>query len=320
MSIHRVIMVAYPGVELLDLAGPQGVLDCATRLLPAKQGYQVEVAALEAGPLTTASGMRIVAETSLAEVRGPVGSLLVGGATREVLATQQALCHQIARLGRRAGRVVGVCTGALLLAEAGLLEGRRAVTHWAAVNRLRRHHPSCRVEEDPIYVRDGGVWTSAGVTAGIDVTLALVEQDHGSELALEVARWLVVYLHRPGGQSQFSGPSPASRPRDEGLARVVAYIHAHPSRELAAGDLAGLVPCSVRTLGRLFSRDLGVSPAAYVESVRIELARRALEKTRKPVKLIAAEVGFGVQETMNRAFHRVLGVSPSEYRERFSLR
>jgi transcriptional regulator GlxA family with amidase domain len=314
---HRVVVVLFPGVELLDLAGPLGVMDCATRLLPPGHGYQMELVAQEVGAVETASGMEVVARRSFEELEGPIGTLLVGGATREVLANQQGLWPHLARLARRAERTVGVCTGALLLADAGLLQGKRAVTHWAAVARMRRHHPACEVQEDPIYVRDGSVWTSAGVTAGIDLALALVEQDHGSELALEVARWLVVYLHRPGGQNQFAGALPATRPRSEALTRVVAYIHAHPERDLSASALAQQAGCSERTLSRMFSKELGATPASYVESVRIELARRALEKTRKPVKVIAQSTGFGALETMGRAFQRALGVSPSEYRARF---
>ena len=217
------------------------------------------------------------------------------------------------------GSAAAVCTGAFLLAEAGLLRGRRVATHWAACAELRRRHPDCRVEADPIFVRDRRIWTSAGVTAGLDLALALVEEDHGPALALEVARWLVMYLRRPGGQSQFSAPLAAQRAEHDGVSVLVAWMGENLRADLSVQALARRSSMSVRNLARVFRRETGETPAAFVERLRLEAARRELELTARSAKQIAGSSGFGTVETMHRAFRRSLGTTPLQYRQRFAV-
>jgi transcriptional regulator GlxA family with amidase domain len=214
--------------------------------------------------------------------------------------------------------VASVCTGAFLLGAAGLLEGRRVTTHWAWADRFARDHPGVQVEPDRIFVRDGEVWTSAGVTAGIDLALALVEDDHGREAALEVARWLVVFVPRPGGQSQFSAPLAAQSAERGPLREVQEAVLAHPAGDLSVERLAERACMSPRNFARVFRRETGVTPAAWVETARVECARQLLEASSAPTETIAFECGFGTVETMRRAFRRRVGVSPGEYRDRFN--
>jgi transcriptional regulator GlxA family with amidase domain len=313
------VMVCFPGVELLDVAGPAGVFATADRLLGPRGGYRVDIAARSAGPVATAGGVELVARHALARVRGPIDTILVGGGLMPAMAEARALAAPIATLARRARRIAAVCTGAFLLGEAGLLRGRRAVTHWAACDELHRLHPDCRVEADRIYVRDRRVWTSAGVTAGLDLALALIEQDHGPALALEVARWLVMYLRRPGGQSQFSAPLAAQRAERDGIAALVTWMSDNVRADLSVPALARRASMSVRNFARVFRRETGATPAAFVERLRLEAARRALELTRRSVKQIADASGFGTVETMHRAFRRSLGTTPLAYRARFAV-
>jgi transcriptional regulator GlxA family with amidase domain len=213
--------------------------------------------------------------------------------------------------------VAAVCNGAFLLAEAGLLEGRRATTHWAAGDELARRYPSVDVDTDPIFVRDGNVYTSAGVSAGMDLALALVEEDLGREAALEVARWLVLFLKRPGGQSQFSAQLASQFAERHPLRELQAWIVSHPAEDLSVPALASRAFMSERNFARAFRREVGMTPAAYVEAVRVDRARMLLETSETPVETIAAECGFGTVETMRRAFARRVRVSPSDYRGRF---
>ncbi|HKE18440.1 MAG TPA: helix-turn-helix domain-containing protein [Kofleriaceae bacterium] len=320
MAARRVLMVCYEGVELLDVAGPVGVFSTADRLLGGRGGYRVELAASRAGPVATAGGVELVAGRALARVRGPIDTMLVGGALHSALSDAGALAAPIARLARRARRIAAVCTGAFLLGAAGLLRGRRAVTHWAACDELRRLHPECRVEADRIFVRDRRVWTSAGVTAGIDLALALVEQDHGPALALEVARWLVMYLRRPGGQSQFSAPLAGQRADHDAVSAVVGWMSENLRADLSVPALARRASMSVRNFARVFRRETGATPAAFTLRLRMEAARRELELTGRSAKQIAGASGFGTVETMHRAFRRSLGTTPLEYRSRFATR
>lgn len=316
--VRRMVMVCFPGIEMLDVAGPVTVFATADRL--AGPAYRVEVAGLRAGPVPTAGGVELVARSSLARVRGSIDTILVGGGLGPAMEAALALVAPLRRLAREARRTAAVCTGAFLLAEAGLLRGRRAVTHWAACDELRRLHPDCRVEEDAIFVRDRRIWTSAGVSAGIDLALALVEEDHGPALALEVARWLVMYLRRPGGQSQFSAPLRAQRSDDDAVAAVVAWMGENLRADLSVDALARRAAMSVRNFARVFRRETGSTPAAFVEKLRLEAARRELELSARSAKQIAAASGFGTAETMHRAFRRSLGTTPIQYRQRFALR
>lgn len=319
---RRVVLIAVPDAQILDVTGPLEVFSTASRELErrggARRAYELLLAAPEAGPLATSSGLAVVAEQAVSAVRGRLDTLIVaGGRGVERALGDAVLVRRIARLAGRSRRVASVCTGAFLLAEAGLLDGRRATTHWAACERLAARHPAVAVEPDPIFVRDGAVITSAGVTAGMDLALALVEEDHGRDLALMVARRLVLFLKRPGGQSQFSAPLAAQQAVRDPLADVQAQVVAHPAGDHSVGALARRAGMSPRHFARVFAREAGATPARFVERARVEAARRQLEDSGEGVEAIAEACGFGSSETLRRAFLRQLRVGPSEYRERF---
>jgi transcriptional regulator GlxA family with amidase domain len=279
----------------------------------------VEVTAVQAGAVRSLSGVTVVVETPLRSVKGPIDTLLVVGGlpSRTAVADTAALVPEVRRLAGESGRVGSICAGTLLLAEAGLLEGRRVTTHWAVGDLLAREHPNVRVDADRIYVRDGDVWTSAGVTSGIDLALALVAHDHGHDLAREISRWLVVYLQRPGGQSQFSTPLSTRTPKREPLRDLQGWIEENLEVDLSVEVLAGRVNTSVRHFSRVFRTEVGVPPARYVEYARTAAAKRLLESTDEPLDRIATRVGLGTPETLYRVFRRHLKISPGEYRRRF---
>ncbi|MFS1304063.1 GlxA family transcriptional regulator [Streptosporangium longisporum] len=317
---HRVVIVVFDGFQLLDLAGPADVFSAAG-LLDADAAYRVETAALQAGAVRSLSGVTVHAGTPLRDVRGPIGTLLVAGGlpTPAGLDGTAALVPEIRRLAGESDRVGSICSGTLLLAEAGLLEGRRATTHWAVGEMLARGHPDVAVDADRIYVRDGDVWTSAGVTSGIDLALALVAHDHGHDLARDISRWLVVYLQRPGGQSQFSTPLSTRTPRREPLRELQGWIEENLEADLSVGALAEHMNTSVRHFSRVFAAEVGMTPARYVERARTAAARRLLESGDEPLDRIAVRVGLGTPETLYRVFRRHLTISPGEYRRRFHV-
>jgi transcriptional regulator GlxA family with amidase domain len=314
---RRVLVLCYDGVELLDVAGPVNVFTAASRLV-IPDAYEVELVALRAGVVSTAGGVEVVARRAARDCRGPIDTLLVPGGTHVLGTPGRKILPDLARLARRARRVAGICAGAFLMAEVGLLDGRRAVTHWAGCDQLSKGYPQCQVERDAIFVRDERIWTSAGVTAGIDLALALLEEDHGSAAALTVARWLVMYLRRPGGQSQFSAPLTLQGAEREPIARLFDWISANLRADLSVPALARRVSMSTRNFNRIFVAQTGTTPAAWVTKVRLEAARTALETSRRSVKEIAAACGFGPAEAMHRVFKREVGTTPLEYRERFS--
>ena len=316
-------MVVYPGVQVLDVTGPLEVFANANRRLDESgdrrsKRYEIEIAAREAGPVRTTAGIELLAQRAFRDVRGPIDTLLVAGGdgTSEALRDRE-LVGFVRRRALHARRVASVCTGSFLLAEAGLLEGRRATTHWAACARLAARHPKLRVESDPIFVRDGKYWSSAGVCAGMDLALALVEQDHGRELALTVARWLVLFLKRPGGQSQFSAVLLAQATEHETVRELQAWAQAHVAADLGVAALAKRAAMSPRNFARVFAREVGETPARWVERTRVEAARRLLEETVAGAEEVAARCGFASAETLRRAFQRRVRVSPSAYRARF---
>jgi len=317
-----VLIVAFPGVELLDVSGPASVFTTASALLkPGQAGYRVELAALQPGPVQTQGGLLLHATVGLDSVREPVDTLVVpGGPVTMPAEALPELTPHLRRLAVGSRRVASVCTGSFLLARAGLLDGKRATTHWVASEDLRRQHPRCEVVADRIFVRDGRVWTSAGVTSGMDLALALLEEDLGRELARTVARWLVMYLHRPGGQSQFSVPLSSQWATREPVREVQEWLPEHLGEELSVEALAHRAAMSPRNFARAFRAQVGVTPAKYIERLRVEAARASLESTRQTIKEIATEVGFGTLETMHRVFKRALGVTPAEYRHRFASR
>ncbi len=320
-SPHRVLVLGYAPVQALDVTGPIEVFSLANRLAEEagrRPPYRVDLVSSDGDPLETSSGYSLSVRSSYARVRGPIDTLLVAGGT----GTRQAMTDAplLAWLRRREPeirRVASVCSGALVLAAAGLLDGRRATTHWSLCEFMDRSFPKVRMERDPIFVRDGKVSTSAGITAGMDLALALLEEDLGRQPALEVARWLVLFTRRPGGQAQFSHQLAAEWAEKEPVREVQGWLADHLERDLDVAELARRAGMSARNFARVFSREVGITPARYVESARVEAARQRLERTREGVDAIAADCGFGSAETLRRAFLRVLNVTPSEYRERF---
>ncbi len=317
-SKRQVVLVGFDGMQLLNLVGPAEMLDAATQVLGGGRGYRVVIATPDGAPVRGSAGMRIAADESLGHVRSrTVDTVIVGGGMRIGEVDDPRLVSGLQRISAGARRTCSVCTGAFLLAGAGLLDGRAATTHWAFCTELARRHPRVRVEPDRIFVRDGSTMTSAGSTAGMDLTLALIEQDHGPDVARTVARWTVMFLQRPGGQSQFSErlalPATVAAP----VRQILDAIVADPAADHRLITLAKRAAISERHLRRVFADQTGTTPARFVERIRVEAAREQLEGTTTPVDAVAASCGFGSAETMRRAFLRALGVGPSDYRARF---
>ncbi|AZM92107.1 MULTISPECIES: GlxA family transcriptional regulator [Streptomyces] len=316
MSPRNVLVVLYDGVQSLDVTGPVEVFDGAGRL-PGEEGYAIRTVSLGGAAVRTSSGLTLLPDGALEDARpGPRTTLLVPGG-RYTADFEPRLTRWLRAYGGRAGRLVSVCTGGLLLAEAGLLDGRRATSHWSVCERMARDYPLVSVEPDPIYVRDGPVATSAGVTAGIDLALALVEEDLGRDAALVIARHLVVFLRRPGNQAQFSAQLAAQTARREPLRDVQQWIAEHPDGDLGVEALAARAALSPRHFARAFQAETGVTPGRYVERVRVEHARRLLEEGGEGIAQIARSCGYGTPEALRRAFVKTLGQPPAEYRRRF---
>jgi transcriptional regulator GlxA family with amidase domain len=322
-AVKRVVVLALPNPQSLDVTGPVEVFDAAARVAEARGGqrpYTVSVAAPDGGFVRSSSGLRIGADPL---PRGAIDTIVVAGGegARRAAADDPAIAW-LRRAAPRARRVTAVCTGAFALARAGLLDGRCCTTHWAYRRALARDFPAVAVDpDDPLFVRDGAVWTSAGVTAGMDLALALVEEDLGAEVALEVARWLVVFLKRPGGQAQFSAglaaqTAVAAAAAREPLRELGAWMNDHLAGDLSVGALAARACLSERQFTRAWRAETGQTPAAFVETLRVERARALLEDG-VAVELVARECGFASAEVLRRVFHRRLGVAPSAYRERF---
>ncbi len=325
--MRRVVIVAFDDLQPLDVVGPHDVFAGAGQTLiqrgSKRAGYTLELAAPRPGRLVGEGGLGLYATTALARVTAgrPVDTLIVaGGLGTRMAARDPHILQQIRKAAGRARRVASVCTGAFLLAAAGLLDGRRATTHWAYADALRALRPEVQVDPDPIYVRDGRLWTSAGVTAGIDLALAMVEEDLGREIASEVARSLVVFVRRAGGQSQFSAQLAAQAAHRAPIRDLQALIVEHPDADLAVPALARRAAMSVRHFSRVFRAEVGLTPATYVERVRLETARRLLETTTLPVDGVATAAGFGTPESLRRTLARRVGLSPREYRARFGPR
>lgn len=315
-------MVAYPGVHNLDVVGPLEILATTKFFRPGPPDpYEIAIVAAEAGPVQASSGLTITAEASFDNVlNDPAGIdtlMIAGGHGSSAAMKDPDLLAFVRRVAPRARRVATICTGALILAEAGLLDGRRASTHWFWCPTLRDKYPAVTVDADAIYVRDGNVWTSAGVTSGMDLALALVAEDFGNQTALEVARFSVMYMIRPGGQSQFSAHLLAQRAEDPAINETLRYILENPQSALTVTALAARAGLSERTFARRFKDETGLTPATYVETARVQAARVALETSPKGVESIARDAGFQSAERMRRAFQKHLGVSASEYRDRF---
>ncbi len=319
-------MLAYPDCQILDVIGPLEVFSRTSRWLKdngrrTDDAYSVEILALERGPFRASSGLRLYADRRFDEVGGGIDTLLIaGGRGMERYRKQARLLRWIRRQSTLVRRLASVCTGTFFLAEAGLLVGRRATTHWASCAKLARQFPDLRVEPDTIFVKEGSMYTSAGVTSGMDLALALVEEDHGREVALAVARELVLFLRRPGGQAQFSAQLAVQLAEKEPLRELQAWILDHPREDLSIETLARRVAMSPRNFARVFAREVGTTPARFVTSVRVETARRLLEESSKGLEAVSSMSGLGTPESMRRAFLRTVGVAPGQYRERFSRR
>ncbi|MGX1478944.1 UNVERIFIED_CONTAM: transcriptional regulator GlxA family with amidase domain [Streptomyces canus] len=324
MAQRTVLFVLFDGMQSLDVTGPLEVFAGAEQHTPGT--YRIRTASLDGAPVRTSSGLTLVPDETLARADAPHTLLVPGGqGTRR---PDARLTDWLREHGPRAERLVSVCTGAIRLAEAGLLDGRRVTTHWAYSDKLARDHPAVQVDPDPIYVRDGQVSTSAGVTSGIDLALALVEEDLGRDAALAIARHLVVFLRRPGNQAQFSAQLAAQTARREPLREVQlgapptplrqwGRITEHPAGDLSVETLAARARLSPRHFARAFQTETGMTPGRYVDRVRLEHARRLLEDTSDGIEEISRASGYGTPEGMRRAFVKALGTAPSEYRRRF---
>lgn len=318
---RHVVFVVFDGLQSLDLTGPLEVFAGASTVLerrhPDAPRYRVHVVSPDGGPIRAESGLTIVADTPDTIPRTIDSLVIPGGNGVDRAADDHRYVTLVQELAGRSRRLVTVCSGTFMAAAAGLLEGRRVTTHWARAGQLVREHPTLDVDPDPIYVRDGDVWTSGGVTAGVDLALAIVEDDHDARVAQTVARWLVMFLRRPGGQTQFAAPVWTDRADSGPIRDAQEAVEANPGADHRVGLLAARVNMSERHFTRCFRSATGISPAQYVIGVRVEAARRALETTGDTVDAIARRCGFGTAETLRRTFARRLGVSPDQYRGRF---
>ncbi|MGW1814635.1 GlxA family transcriptional regulator [Streptomyces sp. NPDC002125] len=318
-----IVIVLFDGVDLLDVTGPPEVFSLARRESDEAAGYDVVLAAETMDPVTTGAGVRVLPDVTFGDLSTTsIDTLIVPGAVevdsrrRVHPLTDPSVVARVKELAPRSRRITSVCVGAHILAAAGLLDGRRATTHWSTAQQLAADHPAVEVDADPIFIREGDVWTGAGISACLDLSLALVADDLGEAVALSVARQLVMYLKRPSGQSQFSVPleQPSMTRRIEDLRLHVMRNIGEP---LTVADLAGHAHISDRQLTRIFKTELGTTPHAYVESARVEVARSRLETTDSTIEHIASLCGFGTVDTLVRAFRRRLDTTPTEYRRRF---
>lgn len=319
---RRVVLLAHDQMNLLDLAGPLQALSTASKLFSGKGPalYETIVASVDGGLVVTSAGLPIMTVPLSALHDVPIDTLIApGGSKDDEMRAPPPLIAWIALRAPQVRRLCSVCTGAFLLAAAGTLDGRRVATHWDWVARLEKLHPAIRVDGDRIFIQDGSVWTSAGVSAGIDLTLALIEDDYGHRVAIETARQLVMFIKRSGGQSQFSVPLAAQSDPTGKFADLHAWIVEHIADDLSIGRLAEQAGMATRTFARAYADAHGRTPAKTVEAMRMEVACRALEETGLPLKALASRAGYANEQSLRRAFQRQLGIGPLQYRERFSV-
>lgn len=321
---RKIAVAAYHGAELLDVTGPIEVFSMLNRCLNEQgadgSGYEILLLAEQAGPFASSSGIRLVADLAWNDLAEEVDTIIVAGLPDAALALalkDLALLAWLQGAATRTRRLVSVCTGAFLLAEAGLLNGRRATTHWRDLERLRREYPQVVVENDAIFIRDGSVATSAGVTAGMDLALAIVEEDFGRKMALTVAQRLVMFLKRPGGQAQFSTQLRAQMVEGGKLAPLLCWLRENACRKISVGDLAARAAMSPRNFARVFLRETGKTPAKYLDQLRLEKCIGLLEDGTMAIERVAVDSGFTCAEQMRRVFIREMGVTPLSYRARF---
>ncbi|WP_406698122.1 GlxA family transcriptional regulator [Singulisphaera sp. Ch08] len=322
-AVRRVIVIVFPGVNILDVAGPCEVLNAATAELATRGseagGYEIEVVStVECLSVETSSGVGLTPHGPYSCLEGPIDTLIVtGGPGVWGVAEDPAFLEWLRRIRPSVRRLSSVCTGAFILAAAGLLDGHRAATHWQSCERLAHDYPRIDVDFDAIFVRDGAVSTSAGVTAGMDLVLSFVEEDFGRGVAIQVARKLVMFVHRPGGQSQFSSLLRLQSTDREPLRELQSWMAEHLDADLSVERLASRARMSPRNFARVFRLEAGLPPARFVERLRVEAARRRLEESGTAMERIARECGFGNADSMRRSFLKELGVTPSDYRSRF---
>jgi transcriptional regulator GlxA family with amidase domain len=316
---RTVVILAMPDVQLLDVSGPLDVF-AEANAQAGETTYRLRIIAAGPGPVRSSSGARLVPDYVIGDAMDvPIDTLLVAGTPNAgVVRPDPNVVTWLRRTAPTARRYGSVCAGAFLLAASGLLEGRRITTHWAAAQELASRYPSITVEEDAIHVRDGNVWTAAGVTAGLDLALALVEADLGRSVAMAVASQLVMFFKRPGGQMQFSRHGEAAPVGRAALQEVQRFVAANPAADHSVANLAQRMDLSPRHFARLFHHEVGLTPAAWVEATRVAAARRLLEDGQEPPKQVAARCGFADADTLRRAFARTVGVTPAEYRKRYA--
>ncbi|NOQ16668.1 MAG: helix-turn-helix domain-containing protein [Methyloprofundus sp.] len=320
--IRPIAILAFPGIEVLDITGPYEVFTFANIILQ-KEGitqeamYLLTILAEEAGPVKTLSGIQIIANQSYHQIDTRFDTLIIPGGDPEVIIANTEVVDLIKVMAPKVRRLVSVCTGAFLLAETGLLDGCKATTHWYWCAEFAEKYPQVNIEPDLIFVKENNIFTSGGITSGIDLALAMVEEDWGQKLALAVAQFLVVFLKRPGGQSQFSNYLTREASGRSDLRDLQSWIIQNPKEDLRVEILAQRMAMSSRNFSRLFFSETGITPAKFVEAVRIDAARNLLELTKFPIDSIADSSGFKDTENMRRAFIRKLGVNPRDYRKRF---
>jgi transcriptional regulator GlxA family with amidase domain len=310
--MRKVIIIGPPPVQVLDVTGPLEVFSNAP-------DYEIQLAnpGLER-TLQTNRGVVLANATPIADVRGPIDTLVIaGGPGAESGVYDANFVAWIAKVARQSRRVASICTGAFLLAEAGLLDGKQAVTHWNFCDRLAREYPNIIVRPEPIYLRDGSIYTSAGITAGIDLSLALVEEDHGHETALKIARFLVMFLVRPGGQAQYSHMLSHQAISSQPLRELQVWMLQHLREDLTVESLAERVGISARHFTRVCLRETGMNPGQFVDRMRVEAAQQIIDSSSLGLKEIADSCGFKSADAMRRTFLRVIGVTAAEYASRF---
>jgi transcriptional regulator GlxA family with amidase domain len=317
--VKNIVVLAFDGAQALDIAGPMEVFSGGNHFAT-KPAYRIECLGLGITPTRMSNGLRL-ALRHYSAWRGKIDTIIVPGASEQALDSLRSntkFIHWLSAQLPKARRIVSVCTGAFVLAELGFLEGRKVSTHWAACERLQQFAPNTKVDADAIFTKDGNLYTSAGVTTGIDLALSLVEEDLGKEVSLNIARNLVLYLRRPGGQSQFSVPLELQSSRETRIEKVIDYIRNNPQANLTLDALADRFSMSSRHLSRLFNSQAGLSPAKYVSSARLNVVKTYLETTEIDLKHIAAKCGYASQSTMAKIFKQRFGVAPSTYRARFN--
>jgi len=314
----RIGVLVFPGVQMLEVSGPLDVFSEAARLSGQPDAYSVELIALDEGMVRASNGMLFQPDSTIDSASRGIDTLLIaGGPNVQALEGSARLMHWLVRQAGAVRRLGSISSGALLLASAGLLDNRSVTTHWSLTSQLALRFPRTRVEQDPIYIRDGSIYTSAGISAGMDLALALVEEDMGGELALQVARRLVMFLKRPGGQSQFARRPGATVAQRSAIRAVQEWVPENLASDLSVENLAQQAGMSVRNFSRQFKSDTGMTPGVFVEGVRLDAARRILEESPAPLKRVVAWSGFPDSPSLRRAFVRRLGVTPSAYRSQF---